>query len=397
MQRWWLLVLKRRVLVRHVLSHSAGLSTVLPPTLSPAGFNDWAKVRRALETAPCDSEPGEVCTYHAVSFGWLVAGIVEAVTGNSIQAFVAEHIAEPLGLRGRFYMGLPPKPKSKSIAAVTAGTRGFRGALGRQREAAPPEGEADCRPWDRLATISFPLFETLASSGMGLDKGGADGAMEDKLSAFMSDLPLPEGMTVEDLKSQMEAQVEGQAEDSPGGGFDLEAMRARISGKEHLLDLRLWNHPLMRSATAPAANGHFTAEALALFYHEAIVQGRLLSFDAADACIGARTEASIFGAAADAVPGLRLRVPFGLGFQLFQRQSHPASAPADASVWTGMGHLGIGGSLAVCERKSGVSIAITMNQLVPDSGPTRQLLAAIFRILNVEPISLPNAASPLSI
>jgi len=108
---------KERVLVRHLLTHQAGLPALREP-VPAGGFYDWeAMVARLAAEAPF-WEPGTRHGYHALTFGFLVGEVVRRVTARSLGRFVADEIAGPLGLdlhiglaesqHGRIARLLPP-------------------------------------------------------------------------------------------------------------------------------------------------------------------------------------------------------------------------------------------------------------------------------------------------
>ncbi|MFJ5226914.1 serine hydrolase domain-containing protein [Streptomyces sp. NPDC088400] len=95
---------KERVLVRHLLSHRAGVP-VLDRPLTRAEAVDGESGARALAAQRPVWEPGTDHGYHAHTYSWLVAELVRRVTGRSIGRWIAEEIARPLGLD--FWVGLP--------------------------------------------------------------------------------------------------------------------------------------------------------------------------------------------------------------------------------------------------------------------------------------------------
>lgn len=93
---------KDRVTVRHLLTHSAGL---------PAFRQLWKltstadSARALLMNTPLDTTPGARMVYSdigAILLGW----IVERVSGQALDAYLAQHVFTPLGMRETRY--LPP-------------------------------------------------------------------------------------------------------------------------------------------------------------------------------------------------------------------------------------------------------------------------------------------------
>jgi CubicO group peptidase (beta-lactamase class C family) len=95
---------KDNVLVRHVLSHSAGLPVVegdftLEQSLA------WAPVVGQLARQAPRWEPGTAVGYHVRTYGWLVGEMIRRVTGTTVGAFFRTEIADPLALD--WWIGLP--------------------------------------------------------------------------------------------------------------------------------------------------------------------------------------------------------------------------------------------------------------------------------------------------
>ncbi|MFI8996103.1 serine hydrolase domain-containing protein [Streptomyces sp. NPDC053542] len=113
---------KERTLVRHLLSHRAGVP-VLDTPLTPAEAVDGVSGPAAVAAQAPAWEPGTDHGYHAQTYSWLLSELVLRVTGRTIGAFVAEEISGPLGLD--LWIGLP-----EAEAA--------RGRVGRLAEVSPP-------------------------------------------------------------------------------------------------------------------------------------------------------------------------------------------------------------------------------------------------------------------
>lgn len=88
---------KDGVLVRHVMSHAAGLPSWDPP-IAPEVLYDWQQCTDLLAAMAPWWEPGTASGYHAVTQGYLEGEIVKRVTGQTIGQFVAAEITGPLGV-----------------------------------------------------------------------------------------------------------------------------------------------------------------------------------------------------------------------------------------------------------------------------------------------------------
>ena len=96
---------KERVLVRHVMAHTAGLSG-WEDKIAPEELYDWDKATSLLAAQAPWWEAGQGSGYHALTQGYLMGEIVRRVTGKSFGTFFREEIAGPLG--ADFHVGLAP-------------------------------------------------------------------------------------------------------------------------------------------------------------------------------------------------------------------------------------------------------------------------------------------------
>ncbi|MEV0223753.1 serine hydrolase domain-containing protein [Streptomyces sp. NPDC050704] len=96
---------KERLLVRHVLSHRAGVPVVDHP-LTPAEAADPDRTAGAIAAQAPLWEPGTDHGYHPHTFGWILAELVRRVTGGrGVGEWIATEISAPLGLD--LWVGLP--------------------------------------------------------------------------------------------------------------------------------------------------------------------------------------------------------------------------------------------------------------------------------------------------
>ncbi|MEU9137711.1 serine hydrolase domain-containing protein [Streptomyces sp. NPDC048404] len=93
---------KEKVLVRHLLAHTAGLPD-WDGTIED--LYDWPSATARLEAQTPRWEPGSAAGYHSLTYGFLVGEVVRRVTDRSLGAFFAQEVAGPLG--ADFHIGLP--------------------------------------------------------------------------------------------------------------------------------------------------------------------------------------------------------------------------------------------------------------------------------------------------
>ncbi|MEV0167407.1 serine hydrolase domain-containing protein [Nonomuraea fuscirosea] len=87
---------KERVEVRHLLSHTSGISGLDQPARLDDLYDVRAAAARMASQAPW-WEPGSTSGYHVLNYGHLIGELVFRLTGLSLRAFVRQHLAGPLG------------------------------------------------------------------------------------------------------------------------------------------------------------------------------------------------------------------------------------------------------------------------------------------------------------
>ena len=87
---------KERIEVRHLLSHTSGVSGWEAP-FQTEDMYDWDSSTRRLAAQAPWWEPGTASGYHAANQGHLIGELVRRLTGKHLKTFVAEETAGPLG------------------------------------------------------------------------------------------------------------------------------------------------------------------------------------------------------------------------------------------------------------------------------------------------------------
>jgi predicted unusual protein kinase regulating ubiquinone biosynthesis (AarF/ABC1/UbiB family)/CubicO group peptidase (beta-lactamase class C family) len=289
---------KRKITLRHILTHRAGMAFTLPNNLSVELMASCTKCAMAYEYKPDSPEdlllpnqmPGEKSEYHFMSFGWLVAGtLCGAYTHCHGKTISYEDLYNSL---------LAPKLSDETIAL------GFR-----------PCGGSGGHTLADIVTNGFV--------GKKMKEDGASGRQE-KLD--------------EDTRKRLMA----------------------YQGKYYLLDPRVWNCMDAIDGNVPSAGGRFSAAGLAHFYHD-LGSGRILDNATIDRVTSmaaiTTSESGLQGATSLAEDDSRGDIArHGLGYQLINFGN------GDKNVPSGYGHAGMGGSIAFYHKTTGMSIGLMLNK-----------------------------------
>ena len=104
-KKYWPEFVGDTVLVRHLLSHTAGKSGWDEP-ITVETLYDWDKACSLLAAQEPWWEPGTASGYHAITQGNLVGEVIRRVTGQTVGTWFAENVAGPLD--ADFHIGTPP-------------------------------------------------------------------------------------------------------------------------------------------------------------------------------------------------------------------------------------------------------------------------------------------------
>ena len=96
---------KGSITVRTLLSHRAGLHSMVGLVDRPEDLLDHIALEEKLAARAADPWPGHP-GYHAFTYGWLTAGLARRVTGLGMRELVRNELAKPLGTEG-LDIGMP--------------------------------------------------------------------------------------------------------------------------------------------------------------------------------------------------------------------------------------------------------------------------------------------------
>ena len=109
---------KQEVRVEHLLCHTAGLPRA---HLDPLKWENHATRLATFRAWPLEWPPGMHFEYHTTSGMWVLAELIERVSGMDFRHFVHTRIAVPLGLTADLYLGLPPHLNSRVADIILVG------------------------------------------------------------------------------------------------------------------------------------------------------------------------------------------------------------------------------------------------------------------------------------
>ncbi|MFC0546026.1 serine hydrolase domain-containing protein [Kutzneria chonburiensis] len=233
------------VLVRHLLSHRAGLAAFREPTTADE-LADWKlMITRLADTQPW-WEPGTASGYHALTYGFLVGELIRRVTGGTVREFLHREVADRAG--ADFRIGLspadnhrvatlvqPPPPDPAAFQAMFAQLNPVALAVLTNPIVGPAEGNAEF--W-RAAEIP-------AANGHGTARG---------VAALYGAFAFGGVAGGQRLLSAGQAE---RAREGQGASVDLVIGAAGLGGRESELALGLWlSGPDGHYGPNPRAVGH---------------------------------------------------------------------------------------------------------------------------------------------
>lgn len=109
---------KQHITIRQAMNHQAGLYNIGDYDLGDGDIHDWHTIVRLLAEAKPAHEPGLHSAYHGLTYGHLIGGIIENMTGQPFQQVLKEKLADPLDLDGLF-IGVPDDALSRLAKLIT--------------------------------------------------------------------------------------------------------------------------------------------------------------------------------------------------------------------------------------------------------------------------------------
>ncbi len=101
---------KEAITLFQVITHQGGFPDRDVPS---SVWHDHAQVRQVVCDFSLQWPPGSRIQYHGLSAHWVLAMVIEAVTGQDFRTYITDAILRPLGLENDLFVGLPEAQQSR--------------------------------------------------------------------------------------------------------------------------------------------------------------------------------------------------------------------------------------------------------------------------------------------
>ncbi len=203
---------KANITLRQALTHQAGLYRIRDLISDPQEMLDWPHMLEVMAAAAPVHEPGAAHGYHAITYGWLLGGLIEALAEAPLAEVLRTRLVEPLGLDGAF-IGLPEDALGRR-AELTRGISG-PGSL-RDRS----DGGSASRWRARAGALV-----TRALRGVGVDLDEFDAALNPFTAAFDWNAPATVQASIPAANGQFTARSLARIYAMLAAGGELDGVR----------------------------------------------------------------------------------------------------------------------------------------------------------------------------
>lgn len=184
------------ITVEQVMLHTSGFPHA--PLGPPAWWTREGRVDK-MRGWRCNWEPGTAFEYHASSAHWVLAEIIEVVTGTDYRTVVRERVLDPHGL-DRFQLGVPPDETGDVCELVATGEAPTPDEI----EAAFGVRELPLTEVTEDALLGFNSGRVL---GLGMPGGGGVSDARDLAAFYQALLHNPKGVWDDDLLDDVTTNV----------------------------------------------------------------------------------------------------------------------------------------------------------------------------------------------
>ncbi|MBH0096602.1 beta-lactamase family protein [Psychrobacter sp. NZS113] len=331
---------KGEITLRNVMSHQANLFSIQSIEVDSEALLDWEYMLKTVAampiTAPDHAELYD-SAYSALVYGWVLGGVIEAVTELSLAEALHHYLTEPLGIADSCYFGVP----ASKVNQVAKLAKDFESSnednsqlrSKRQKPTLKVDSQSVLRAYENLP--SYACWQQQALANM---KSADIGQADERTSLPVLDTAYINRLYFDTSK------------------LNLKNYKAALIpvGKQ-AID---YHSRETLQAVIPAANGVASAQALATIYAMLASGGEWQG----QTLIDSRTFEQL---STPQVSGLDAVMPAAMHWRLgyhrrFDICQNEASEGVDVSK-QGFGHMGYNGSVAWCDPERQLSFAFVHN------------------------------------
>jgi len=369
---------KEQITLRRVMSHQGNLFSIQSIDVDNETVLDWnmmlKKVAAMPITAPEQSELYD-SAYSALVYGWVLGGVIEAVTDMPLAEALRHYLTEPLGIADSCYFGVPENKVNDVAHLVKYFQKAEQeGDLETNQEGSQQSGQA--RPRRSKPVLRADSANTLHTyTSLPSYACWQKRALTNQTSANGSTNE-GKGTKVDELPSLDTAKINR-----------LYFNNSQLNLKNYKSALMLANkQPIdyydkrTLQAVIPAANGVASAQALATIYAMLANGGTWQGQTLID-------EQTFQQLSTPQVTGMDAVMPAKMNWRLgYHRRFSLCDSEASNDRAQGFGHMGYNGSVAWCDPARQLSLAFIHNFDVTMLNDVRQfaLTEAVLALVDAD-------------
>ncbi|WP_201550807.1 serine hydrolase domain-containing protein [Psychrobacter sp. DD43] len=372
---------KEKITLRSVMSHQANIFSIQSIDLDNETVLDWNMMLEKIAAMPVIApEQAELydSAYSALVYGWVLGGVIEAVTAMPLAQALRHYLTEPLGIANSCYFGVPENQVDK-VARLVKNFESVEEVSENAQESSQPQPRSRrhkpvLKPdsVDTLQTYSdlpsYACWQQQAANQYAIQSVTADS--EEQIGKVLPTLDT--------------AQINRLYFDNSQLNLKNYKAALLLASKEPID----YYHSQTLQATIPAANGVASAHALATIYAMLASGGMWQGKTLID-------EATFKQLSTPQVTGMDAVMPAHMDWRLgyhrrfsicnsdnFEVNTHDTKFHAPQSF----GHMGYNGSVAWCDPERQLSFAFVHNFDVTMLNDIRQfaLTEAVLGLIDAE-------------
>ena len=336
---------KEKITLRNVMSHQADLFSIQSIEVDNKTVLDWDVMLEKVVAMPVTApEQAELYSsaYSALVYGWVLGGLIEAVTAMPLSQALRHYLTEPLGIADSCYFGVPDNQLNKVACLV----KNFK-----PLEDAPEEAQEITQPQPR-ARRHKPVLKPDSANTLQTYRHLPSYACWQKQAAseHQADKEMPDLDTAQINRLYFN-----------NSQLNLKNYKAALllASKEPID----YYQPQTLQATIPAANGVVSAQAMATIYamlaNGGVWQGKTLIDEVT---FKELSTPQVTGMDAVMPAHMDWRLGYHRRFSICNDESSEENTQnAKSCAPQSFGHMGYNGSVAWCDPQRQLSFAFIHN------------------------------------